>query len=154
MSVWKTLFAEAIENEGITLEVVEANFSNHPDLKGDNPKKVLDKVRNRWWYKKPQTDEPADLPTDHEEESAQQRIERSVDGVKTSSDMIPPTMSSIRNVLSESELDNITTVFNDMVVHFGPISKPKVKSILEEKGWEKDLLKRLALDTIINRIKY
>ena len=42
-----------------------------------------------------------------------------------------------------------------MIVHSAPISKPKVKSILEEKGWGKDFLKRLALDTIIiNRIKY
>ena len=152
-SLVKTLFAEAIENKVITLEVVKAKISNHPDLKADNPKKVLDKVRSLWRYKMPQTDEPAVLPT--EEESAQQRIERLVDGVETSSDIIPPTMSSgIRNVLSESELDNIRDVFNDMIVHSAPISKPKVKSILEGKGWGKDLLTRLVLDTIINRIKY
>ena len=61
--------------------------------------------------------------------------ERLVDGVETSSDMIPPTISSgIRNVLSESELDNMRTLFNDMIVHSVPISKPKVKSILEETG--------------------
>ena len=152
-SLVKTLFGEAIENKVITLEVVKEKISNHPELKDDNPKKVLDKVSSLWRYKKPQIDEPAVLPT--EEESAQQRIERLVDGVETSSDMIPPTMSSgVRNVLSGSELDNIRAVFKDMIVHSAPISKPQVKSILEGKDWGKDLLKRLTLDTIVNRIKY
>ena len=152
-SLVKTLFGEAIENKVITLEVVKEKISNHPELKDDNPKKVLDKVSSLWRYKKPQIDEPAVLPT--EEESAQQRIERLVDGVETSSDMIPPTMSSgVRNVLSGSELDNIGAVFKDMIVHSAPISKPQVKSILEGKDWGKDLLKRLTLDTIVNRIKY
>ena len=78
-----------------------------------------------------------------------------VDGVETSSNIIPPTMSSsVRNVLSGSELDNIRAVFKDMIVHSAPTSKPKVKSILEGKDWGKDLLKRLTLDTIINGIKY
>ena len=40
----KTLFGEAIENKVITLEVVKEKICNHPELKGDNPKKVLDKV--------------------------------------------------------------------------------------------------------------
>ena len=40
----KTLFGEAIENKVITLEVVKEEICNHPELKGDNPKKVLDKV--------------------------------------------------------------------------------------------------------------
>ncbi|XP_074624379.1 uncharacterized protein LOC141882322 [Acropora palmata] len=122
----KTLFGEA--NKVITSEVVKEKICNHPELKGDNPKK---------------------------EESAQQRIEILVDGVETSSDMIPPTMSSsVRNVLSGSELDNIRAVFKDMIVHSAPTSKPKVKSILEGKDWGKDLLKRLTLDTIVNGIKY
>ena len=68
------LFGEEIENKVITLEVVKEKISNHPELKGDSPKKVLDKVRSLWRYKRPQTDEPAVLPT--EEESAQHRIER------------------------------------------------------------------------------
>ena len=62
--------------------------------------------------------------------------------------------SSVRNVLSGSELDNIRSVFKDMFVHSAPTSKPKVKSILEGKDWGNDLLKRLTLDTIINGIKY
>ena len=99
-SLVKALFGEEIENKVITLEVVKEKISNHPELKGDGLKKVLDKVRSLWRFKKPQTDEPAVLPT--EEESAQQRIERWVDGVETSSDMIPPTFSSgVRNVLSD-----------------------------------------------------
>ena len=40
----KTLFGEAIENKVITMEVVKEKICNHPELKGDNPKKVLDKV--------------------------------------------------------------------------------------------------------------
>ena len=40
----KTLIGEAIENKVITLEVVKEKICNHPELKGDNPKKVLDKV--------------------------------------------------------------------------------------------------------------
>ena len=80
--------------------MVKEKISNHPGLKGDGPKKVLDKERSLWRYKKPQTDEPAVLPT--EEESAQQGTERWVDGVDTSSDMIPLTFSSgVRNVLSD-----------------------------------------------------
>ena len=102
-SLVKAFFGEEIKNKVITLEVVKEKISNHPELKGDGPKKVLDKVRSLWKYKKPQTDEPEVLPT--EEESAQQRIERLVDGVETSSDMIPPTFSSgVRNVLSDDRL--------------------------------------------------
>ena len=40
----KILFGEAIENIVITFEVVKEKISNHPELKVDNPKKVLDKV--------------------------------------------------------------------------------------------------------------
>ena len=99
-SLVKALFGEEIENKVITLEVVKEKISNHPELKGDGLKKVLDKVRSLWRYKKPQTDEPAVLPT--EEESAQQRTERWMDGVDTSSHMIPPNFSSaVRNVLSD-----------------------------------------------------
>ena len=42
----KTLFGEAIEHKVITLEVVKEKICNHPKLKGNNPKKVLDKVRS------------------------------------------------------------------------------------------------------------
>ena len=71
-SLVKTLFAKAIKNKVITLEVVKAKISNHPDLKGDNPKKVLDKVHSLWRHKMPQSDEPAVLLT--EEESAKRKL--------------------------------------------------------------------------------
>ena len=45
-SLVKTLFGEAIENKIITLEAVKDKICNHPELKGDNPKKVLAKVRS------------------------------------------------------------------------------------------------------------
>ena len=51
-SLAKTLFAKAIENKVITLEVVKAKISYHPELKGGNPQKVLDKVCSLWRYKK------------------------------------------------------------------------------------------------------
>ena len=51
-SLVKTLFAKAIENKVITLEVVKAKISYHPELKGDNSQKVLDKVCSLWRHKK------------------------------------------------------------------------------------------------------
>ena len=44
--------------------------------------------------------------------------------------------------------------FYDGILYFGK-THFSLERVLEEKGWGKDFLKRLALDTIIiNRIKY
>lgn len=62
--------------------------------------------------------------------------------------------SGIRNVFSPSELDALRVAFNDMISKSCCISKLKIKDILQKKDWGKAILKKMALDTVVNRIKY
>ena len=35
-----------------------------------------------------------------------------------------------------------------------PISKPKIKMTLKKEDWGVEMLKKVSLDTIVNRLKY
>jgi len=72
---------------------------------------------------------------------------------ETSSDIIPPTVSSsIRNVFKATELQGIKKLFVQMIEHSVPISKPKIKKCLEKEDWGQEMLKKVSLDTVVNRI--
>lgn len=48
----KTVFKDEIEHKAITLATVKTKISNHPQLREEDPKRVLDKVRTQWRFSK------------------------------------------------------------------------------------------------------
>ena len=90
---------------------MKTKISDHPQLKEEDPKRVLDKVRAQWRFSK-SSQEPLRLPS--EVETLEQRVERALQAEsETSSEIIPPTSvsSSVRNVFTESELEKMQEVF-------------------------------------------
>ena len=59
----------------INMAIVRSKLFNHADLKDENPKMVLDKVRSLWRSLKKST-ETVELPSG--QESLQQRVQRSI----------------------------------------------------------------------------
>ena len=62
----KTLFKDEIKDEAITLQTVKTRISDHPLLKEEDHKRVLDKVRAFWHFSKSPSPEPLCLPTEVE----------------------------------------------------------------------------------------
>ena len=129
----------------------------HPQLKDQDPKRVLDKIRAQWRFRKlpcPDVTSLPELPS--EEETLQERVQRGLEVEnETLSEIIPPTLtSSERGALSEFDLASLRTMFNDMVRKSFPIVKQRIKETLEKDPWGKDILKKVPLDTIVNRTKY
>ena len=156
-SVVKDVFKNEIEKEEISIETVRSKISNHPQLKDQDPKKVLDKIRAQWRFQmlpSPDITSLPRLPT--EEETFQERVQRGLEVEnETPSEIVPPTLtSSVRGALSEFDLASLRTMFNDMVTKSFPIVKQRIKETLEKDPWGKDILKKVSLDTIVNRIKY
>ena len=76
-------------------------------------------------------------------------MERSLDVEKTITEA-----SGVRNLFSSSELDMLRAMFKVMITTSVPISRSKIKEILEKEDGGKGLLQKTSLDTIINRVKY
>ena len=150
-TIIKTLFKAEIENREINMEIKRSKLLNHADLKDENPKRVLEKVRPLWRSLEKST-ETLELPS--EQESLQQRVQRCLDEEENNSEIVPPTVtSSIRNVFSSSDLDKIRSIFKEMMAKSVPISKPRIKALLEKENWM-HILNTVSLDTLINRVKY
>lgn len=45
-------------------------------------------------------------------------------------------------------------LFRNMIEKSYPISKSQIKMILEKEDWGVEMLKKVSLDTIVNRLKY
>lgn len=43
-------------------------------------------------------------------------------------------------------------LFRNMIEKSYPISKPQIKMILEKEDWGVEMLKKVSLDTIVNRL--
>ena len=48
----KTVFKNKIEPQEVAKEMVKNKFYDHPQLRKDNPNRVLDKVRAQWRFRK------------------------------------------------------------------------------------------------------
>lgn len=112
----KTVFKDEIEHKAITLATVKTKISDHPHLREEDPKRVLDKVRAQWRFSKSPPPEPQCLPS--EVETLKQRVERAFQAEsETASEIIPPTSvsSSVRNVFTATELDRMQKLFRNMI---------------------------------------
>ena len=54
----------------------------------------------------------------------------------------------------QGDLEDIRLHFSDMIRKSLPIRKQNVKEAFEKEQWGNNLLKKVTLDTIFNRIKY
>lgn len=149
----QAVFEAEIAQQSVSLETVKSKISSLPELQNVSPKRVLDKVRSQWRYEKEITTEPLDLPS--EQETVEQRVQRILDDPDNISDVIPPTVtSSMKNVFTSTELEKVRNTFKEMIVKSAPISKPRIKETLEKESWGKDMLEKVSVETIVNRIKY
>ena len=113
------------------MAVVRSKLLNHADLKDENPKRVLDKVRSLWRSLEKSAETVEHLS---EQESLQQRVQRCLDEKENNSEIVPPTVtSSIRIVFSWSDLDKIRSIFKEMMTKSVPISKPRIKPYWKRK---------------------
>ena len=151
-AVLRTLFQKEINQKEVTMEAVRSKISNHAELKDEDPKRVLDKVRSQWRYAKQSSTEIVSPPS--EQETLQQRVQRSLEE-DANSDIIPPTAtSSVKNMFSSSDKENIQEVFRDMIEKNAPICKTRIKELLQKESWGRSILKKASLDTVLNRVKY
>ena len=150
----RDLFKEEIKTKSVTIATVREKIADNMQLKDEDAKKVLDKVRGMWHYSSSTQSEPVNLPD--EQETLEQRVERSLDVERNPWEISTTTTeaSGVRNLFSSSELDMLRAMFKLMITTLGPISRPKVKEILEKEDGGKGLLQKASLDTIINRVKY
>ena len=151
----KNVFKDEIENKAVTIQDVREKILHHPQFSGLKPKSVLDKVRAQWRFRRSTTTEGQLVSLPADEGSLHQCISRSL-SQDNSSEIIPPTISgaSVRGVFSEGDLENIRMHFSDMIRKSVPIRKQNIKKALEKEPWGNNLLKKVTLDTIFNRIKY
>ena len=85
-----------------------------------------------------------------EQETLQQRVQRSLEE-DANSDIIPPTAtSSVKNMFSSSDKVNIQEVFRDMIEKNAPICKTRIKELLQKESWGRSILKKVSLDTVLN----
>ena len=76
---------------------------------------------------------------------------------ETTSVIIQPTVSgssSMRKVFSAKEPERMKELFVEIIQKSSPVSKVRIKESLEKIDWGVELLKKVSLDTVINRIKY
>lgn len=150
--VW-AIFQEEIAKQSVSLEIVRSKISSHPELQNESPKRVLDKVRSQWQYEQETATEPLHLLS--EQETLEQWVQRTLEDEADTSDIIPPTVtSSMKNVFTSTELEKVRNTFKEMIVTSAPISKPRIKETLEKESWGRDMLEKVSVDTIVNRIKY
>ena len=79
----KSVFKDEIENEAVSTEIVKSKISNHPQLENEDPKRVLDKIRSQWRFRKlpsMSTERPASPPP--EVETFEQCIKRGLSDVE------------------------------------------------------------------------
>ena len=152
--VIRDLFEEEIKSKSVTMATVREKIADNMELKDEDPKKILDKVRGTWRYSSSTQSEPVNLPD--EQETLEQRVERSLDVQNNPWDIATTTTeaSGVRNLFSTSDLDILRAMFKVMITTSIPISRPKVKEILENENGGKGLMQKASLDTIINRVKY
>lgn len=149
----RDVFEKEIAQQSVSLEIVKSKISKLPELQNESPKRVLDKVRSQWRYEKNTAAEPSDLPSG--EESVEQRVQRILDDKENNSDVIPPTVtSSMKNFFTSAQLEKVRYTFTEMIVKAAPISKPQIKEMLQKENWGRDMLEKVSVDTIVNRIKY
>ena len=73
-----------------------------------------------------------DLPS--EQETLEQRVQRTLEDPDDTSEIIPPTATkSVKNVFVSNDLENIRNTFKDMIVTSTPIFKTKIKKFWRKK---------------------
>ena len=116
--------------------MVKNKFYDHPQLRKENPNRVLDKVRAQWRFRKSSPETP---PLPSEMETLEQRVERTIQAEdETTSVIIPPTVSgssSMWKVFSANELERMEELFVEMIQKSSPVSKVRIKETLEKIDW-------------------
>lgn len=158
----REIFEEEISAQDITLACVREKIESHPVLGQEDPKRVYDRIRAEWRYKANIDDnsneDDAKLP--EEKEDIQERVNRLFSQSEEelperrslSSDFVSVTESTVRSkgLFTTGDAKALVDIFQDMVVHGKPISKPVIIKRLSSH----ETFKRLHVDQVVNRLKY
>ena len=132
----REVFKNEIEIEEVSMETMKDKMSNHPQLKDQDPMRVLDKVHAQWRFQKRPSPQPTSFPNfPTEEETLQERVQRALNPDvenENASDAVPPMLgSSLRGSFSSLDLERLRALFNDMTKKSYPIVKHKIKETLQ-----------------------
>ena len=170
MATLKDVFCKEIENKSVTMAEVRYRIQGHPVLRRLDPKKVYDKVRNKWRFSDKTSFQPLntddDKPSDKlpkesaelpkESDSLADKMSCFFSNEESSVSMVPPSNSSYvsRNIFSDDHRKYLLKVCGGMVKS-GVISQTLVKDMLgkEEEG-KLAMLREFALKQIISHLKY
>lgn len=139
----RDLFKEEINEKQVKIAMVREKIADNPQLKDEDLKKILDKIRGMWRYSSSTHSEPVNLPD--EQETLKQRVERSFDVEKNPWEISTTTTeaSGVRNLFSSSELDKLRAMFKVMITTSCPSQDPRSKKFLRRKMEERDFYKKL-----------
>lgn len=89
------------------------------------------------------------------EETLEQRVARLLPDDCCES-LVGPSFatSNLKGVFSDEDLKRVSHKFTGMIKNSEPISKQHIKKALEEEEWGSELLGRIPIDTVFNRVKY
>ena len=107
----RDLFKEEIKGKSVTIKTVREKIAENAQLKDGDPKKILDKVRGMWRFPSSTQSEPLNLPD--EQETLEQRVERSLDVDKNRPWEIQTKTteaSDVRYLFLSLELDRLRAV--------------------------------------------
>ena len=119
----KRLFKEEIKGKAVKIKTVQENIAENVQLKDEDPKKILDKVRVMWRFPSSTQSEPVNLP--EEQETLEQRVERPLDVNKSRSWEIQTTTT---------EASGVHNLFFRNLKSFNQSSATyKIKSVFRER---------------------
>lgn len=159
MEALRSLFKEEIAHKLISIGCVRSKIQEHHLLGGEEPKRVYDHVRAEWRYSAPDTG--AELPK--AEETLVERVQRVMapeasilqEDDNSSVDIIPPTVESVnQSLFSSTNVETLHQLSGNMIYKNSPISKVHLEQQLAGDSRGEELLQKLTLSQIVNRVKY
>lgn len=151
----RKLFEEEILQHKVSMDCVKERIKNIHILQGEDARRVYDRIQAEWGYSTSQNDATADFPTENEELS--EKVDRLFSEDKAAgSDIVPPATlgHSTKVVFSEGQVrTTLHRLFQDMYQN-APVSRKVISDRLSCDAEGKDILEKLLLPQIVNRIKY
>ena len=158
----RTLFAEEISAQNITISCVRQKIQDDPILSKEEPKRVYDRVRAEWRFRATPDScdkETANLPEEYEfiDNCVSRMFQEKEDDQQSShsSNVVSPTDTTGKSqgVFAAEQVQALLRLFQDMI-NGSPISKPTINATLAKDSLGKSLLEKFTLAQIVNRLKY
>ena len=158
------VFQEEIKNKTITLAMVRDRVEENEDLHGMSPRRIYDRLRRDLKKTADVLDATCQLPKACE--SLQDKLLRmcsssaSVSGKQetttcddgSSASIVPP--SERNSNFTNLQLETVHKIFGDMITKGKKVSKVEIQNRCDENRDAKQLLDKISIVQLLNRIKY